>query len=167
MGVGKNNRFWGKICPFSFTMYFLEWLITSIVSLLHSSLGLWSTGDASYINLYQVSNFPFSQAFGSGNGGTSSGDAHSALVRSLSFRDGCGVNEPRPATQLPRELVVTFSLAALSRERCGAPTAARRVLDKVEEVGRRQREPVDGEFTGHRRAVGDGHRHRRPRRPRP
>ena len=51
-----------------------------------------------------------SQAFGSGKGGTSCGDAHSALVRSLSFRDGCGVNEPRPATQLPRELVVTFRL---------------------------------------------------------
>jgi hypothetical protein len=31
-------------------MYFLEWL-TSIVSLLHSSLGLWSTGDDHILTL--------------------------------------------------------------------------------------------------------------------
>ena len=51
VGVGKNNRFWSEIRPFSFTMYFLEWLITSIVSLLHSSLGLWSTGDDHILTL--------------------------------------------------------------------------------------------------------------------
>lgn len=49
-----------------------------------------------------------SQAFGSGKGGTSCGDAHSVRMRSLPFRDGCGVNEPRPAMQLPRGVIATL-----------------------------------------------------------
>ena len=43
-----------KISPFSFFVCG-KWLTSFIVSLLHFSLGLWSTGGASYINPNQVS----------------------------------------------------------------------------------------------------------------